>query len=75
MRCLVSETQDLRVLTMSYTGRCISYRLGFFDKGRIYDHNLAFLPEYASLGSGRLLLDEWFNGGWMKAGNGLTHLG
>lgn len=58
-----AETQDLRVLTMSYAGRCISYRLGFFDKGRIYDYNLAFLPEYASLGSGRLLLDEWIQWG------------
>ncbi|MEE4465286.1 cellulose biosynthesis protein, partial [Azotobacter chroococcum] len=27
------------------------------------DYNLAFLPEYAELGSGRLLLDEWIRWG------------
>ena len=48
---------------MTNTDRCISYRLGFLDKGRIYDYNLAFLPDYARLGSGRLLLDEWIQWG------------
>ena len=58
-----AETNNLCVLVMRHNDRCISYRLGFLDKGRIYDYNLAFLPEYASLGSGRLLLDEWIQWG------------
>lgn len=53
----------VRVVSMEHEGRCISYRLGLLDQGRIYDYNLAFLPEYASLGSGRLLLDEWIKWG------------
>lgn len=53
----------LRVISMTHENRCISYRLGFLDKGRVYDYNLAFLPDYASLGSGRLLLDEWIQWG------------
>lgn len=53
----------LRVVSMEHEGTCISYRLGFLDKGRLYDYNLAFLPEFAGLGSGRLLLDEWIRWG------------
>ncbi|MCQ4330283.1 GNAT family N-acetyltransferase [Stutzerimonas stutzeri] len=53
----------VRVVQLTLEGRCISYRLGLLDQGRLYDYNLAFLPEYASLGSGRLLLDEWFHWG------------
>ncbi len=53
----------VRVVQLTLEGRCISYRLGLLDQGRLYDYNLAFLPEFASLGSGRLLLDEWFRWG------------
>ena len=53
----------VRVVQLALEGRCISYRLGLLDQGRLYDYNLAFLPEFASLGSGRLLLDEWFHWG------------
>jgi len=53
----------VRVVQLTLEGRCISYRLGLLDQGRLYDYNLAFLPEFASLGSGRLLLDEWFHWG------------
>lgn len=53
----------IRVVQLTLNGRCISYRLGVLDQGRLYDYNLAFLPEFASLGSGRLLLDEWFQWG------------
>lgn len=53
----------VRVVQLTLEGRCISYRLGLLDQGRLYDYNLAFLPEFASLGSGRLLLDEWFQWG------------
>lgn len=53
----------VRVVQLTIEGRCISYRLGLLDQGRLYDYNLAFLPEFASLGSGRLLLDEWFRWG------------
>ena len=53
----------VRVVLLEHQGRCISYRLGLLEQGRLYDYNLAFLPEYADLGSGRLLLDEWFRWG------------
>jgi hypothetical protein len=29
----------------------------------LYDYNLAFLPQYADLGSGRVLLEEWIRWG------------
>ncbi len=53
----------LKVVSMEHEGACISYRLGFLDKGRLYDYNAAFLPEFADLGSGRLLLDAWIRWG------------
>ena len=63
----------VRVVTLELDGRCISYRLGLLEQGRLYDYNLAFLPQYANLGSGRVLLDEWIrwglddNGFWIDA--------
>lgn len=58
----------VRVVMLEHQGRCISYRLGLLHKDRLYDYNLAFLPEYADLSGGRLLLDEWiqwgFEEGW-----------
>ena len=58
----------VRVVMLEHEGRCISYRLGLLHHGRLYDYNLAFLPEYAELSGGRLLLDEWiqwgFEEGW-----------
>ncbi|WP_445177760.1 GNAT family N-acetyltransferase [Pseudomonas sp. McL0111] len=53
----------VRVVTLELNGRCISYRLGLLEQGRLYDYNLAFLPQYADLGSGRVLLDEWIRWG------------
>lgn len=53
----------VRVVLLEHEGRVISYRLGLFDRGRLYDYNLAFLPEYAALGAGRMLLDEWLRWG------------
>ncbi|OLF54202.1 GNAT family N-acetyltransferase [Pseudomonas chlororaphis] len=53
----------VRVVLLEHQGRCISYRLGLLERGRLYDYNIAFLPDYASLGSGRLLLDEWIRWG------------
>ncbi|KAB0486999.1 Acetyltransferase (GNAT) domain-containing protein [Pseudomonas reinekei] len=53
----------VRVVTLELDGRCISYRLGLLEQGRLYDYNLAFLPQYANLGSGRVLLDEWIRWG------------
>ncbi|WP_185267675.1 GNAT family N-acetyltransferase [Halopseudomonas xiamenensis] len=53
----------LRLVAVEVDGRYVSYRLGLLERGRLYDYNLAFLPEYANLGSGRLLLDEWINWG------------
>lgn len=53
----------VRVVLLEHQGRCISYRLGLLHDGRLYDYNLAFLPQYAELGSGRLLLDEWIRWG------------
>ncbi|MCW8278186.1 GNAT family N-acetyltransferase [Pseudomonas sp. PCH199] len=53
----------VRVVVLELDGRCISYRLGLLEQGRLYDYNLAFLPQYADLGSGRVLLEEWIRWG------------
>ncbi len=53
----------VRVVVLELEGRCISYRLGLLEQGRLYDYNLAFLPQYAHLGSGRVLLEEWIRWG------------
>lgn len=53
----------VRVVTLELDGRCISYRLGLFEQGRFYDYNLAFVPQYADLGSGRVLLEELIHWG------------
>ncbi|QBX42333.1 GNAT family N-acetyltransferase [Pseudomonas fluorescens] len=53
----------VRVVTLELNGRCISYRLGLLEQGRLFDYNLAFLPQYADLGSGRVLLEEWIRWG------------
>ncbi|MCR8931860.1 MULTISPECIES: GNAT family N-acetyltransferase [unclassified Pseudomonas] len=53
----------VRVVTLELDGRCISYRLGLLEQGRLYDYNLAFLPQHADLGSGRVLLEEWIRWG------------
>ncbi|HEF4762874.1 TPA: GNAT family N-acetyltransferase [Pseudomonas putida] len=53
----------VRVVVLELNGRCISYRLGLLEQGRLYDYNLAFLPQYADLGSGRVLLEEWIRWG------------
>ncbi|WP_226500072.1 GNAT family N-acetyltransferase [Pseudomonas sp. MWU16-30322] len=53
----------VRVVTLELNGRCISYRLGLLEQDRLYDYNLAFLPQYADLGSGRVLLEEWIRWG------------
>lgn len=53
----------VRVVILELDGRCISYRLGLLEQGRLYDYNLAFLPQYADLGSGRVLLEEWIRWG------------
>jgi CelD/BcsL family acetyltransferase involved in cellulose biosynthesis len=53
----------VRVVTLELNGECISYRLGLLDQGRLYDYNLAFLPQHADLGSGRVLLEEWIRWG------------
>ncbi|WP_368491740.1 GNAT family N-acetyltransferase [Pseudomonas sp. Hg5Tf] len=53
----------VRMVLLELNGRCLSYRLGVFERGRIYDYNLAFVPAYADLGSGRVLLEEWIHWG------------
>ena len=53
----------VRVVWLEHQGQCISYRIGVLDKGRLYDYNLAFHPDHAALGSGRLLLEEWIRWG------------
>lgn len=53
----------VRVVMLELNGECISYRLGLLDQGRLYDYNLAFLPQYSDLGSGRVLLEEWIRWG------------
>ncbi|KTT28974.1 hypothetical protein RSA46_12155 [Pseudomonas oryzihabitans] len=59
----LADEDRLRVLLLEHQGNCLSYRLGFLQDGRLYDYNLAFHPDYAALGSGRLLLDEWLRWG------------
>jgi hypothetical protein len=61
--CALAAEDRVRAVLLEYEGRCISYRLGFLEQGRLYDYNLAFVPGYARLGSGRLLLDEWVRWG------------
>ncbi|MFJ9991720.1 GNAT family N-acetyltransferase [Pseudomonas putida] len=51
------------LVLLELDGRCISYRLGLLEHGRIYDYNLAFVPEQRELGSGRVLLEEWIHWG------------
>ena len=53
----------VRLVTLELNGQCISYRLGLLEQSRLYDYNLAFLPQYADLGSGRVLLEEWIRWG------------
>lgn len=53
----------VRLVLLELDGRCISYRLGLLERGRLYDYNLAFVPQYAELGSGRVLLQEWIDWG------------
>ena len=53
----------VREEVLELEGRCISDRLGLLEQGRLYDYNLAFLPQYADLGSGRVLLEEWIRWG------------
>lgn len=53
----------VRMVLHEVDGRCISYRLGLLEHGRLYDYNLAFLPEFHELGSGRVLLEEWLRWG------------
>lgn len=59
----LAEEGMVYLVMLQLDDRCISYRLGLMERGRLYDYNLAFLPEYASLSSGRLLLDEWITWG------------
>ncbi|MHC6225761.1 GNAT family N-acetyltransferase [Pseudomonas sp. X10] len=51
------------LVLLELNGRCISYRLGLLERGRVYDYNLAFEPAYRDLGSGRVLLEEWIHWG------------
>ncbi len=62
LRGLVEEG-CVRVIQLEHQGRCVSYRLGLLESGRLYDYNIAFLPDHSHLGSGRLLLDEWIRWG------------
>jgi len=58
LRALAADAR-LRLVLLMHEQRCVSYRLGLFENGRLYDYNIAFLADYAHLNSGRLLLDEW----------------
>ena len=59
----LAEEGLVRVVVLELDGRCISYRIGLLEQGRLYDYNLAFLPQHADLGSGRVLLEEWIHWG------------
>lgn len=51
------------LVLLELDGLCISYRLGLLERGRVYDYNLAFVPEHRELGSGRVLLEEFIHWG------------
>lgn len=51
------------LVLLELEGRCISYRLCLLERGRVYDYNLAFVPTYRDLGSGRVLLEELIHWG------------
>ncbi|MGE7989959.1 GNAT family N-acetyltransferase [Pseudomonas sp. NPDC089554] len=51
------------LVLLELDGQCISYRLGLLERGRVYDYNLAFIPEHRDLGSGRVLLEEFIHWG------------
>ncbi|MFK3683991.1 GNAT family N-acetyltransferase [Pseudomonas sp. NPDC088890] len=51
------------LVLLELDGRCISYRLGLLERGRVYDYNLAFEPAHSDLGSGRVLLEEFIHWG------------
>ncbi len=51
------------LVLLELDGRCISYRLGLLERGRVYDYNLAFEPAYRDLGSGRVLLEALIHWG------------
>ena len=51
------------LVLLELAGVCISYRLCLLERGRVYDYNLAFAPEYRDLGSGRVLLEELIHWG------------
>ncbi len=51
------------LVLLELDGRCISYRLGLVERGRVYDYNLAFVPGHRGVGGGRVLLAEWIRGG------------
>ncbi|MDD1015903.1 GNAT family N-acetyltransferase [Pseudomonas rubra] len=59
----LAERGLVRLVLLELGGRCISYRLGLYERGRVYDYNLAFMSAYADLGSGRVLLEEWIHWG------------
>ena len=59
----LAEANLVRLVLLEVDGRCVSYRLGLLEDGRLYDYNLAFLPMHRDLGSGRVLLDEWIRWG------------
>ncbi|MGE6320368.1 GNAT family N-acetyltransferase [Pseudomonas oryzihabitans] len=63
----LAAEDGLRIVLLEHQGVCLSYRLGLLQGGRLYDYNIAFHPDHAALGSGRLLLDEWLRWG-LEAG-------
>ena len=54
----MAEAGTLYIGTIRINGALATYRFGFLWQGMYYDYNFAYLPEHASLGLGRILLDE-----------------
>lgn len=59
----LARSGRIRIVALELDGRLISYRLGLLEKGCLYDYNLAFVPEYSKIASGRLLLNEFIHWG------------
>lgn len=65
----LAQDRQVEIWLLRLDGVVISYRYGFRFRGAFYDYNLAYLPHYAAVSPGRILLDEIVAG---SARDGLT---
>lgn len=60
----LGRSRQIKVVALVLGARIVSYRLGLFEAGRLYDYNCAYIPEYSKIACGRLLLDEFVQWGY-----------